>query len=117
MKLIDGHALADRLLADAITLDQIRQAKLIQRVIDEMPEEQFTYCMTDTLYPRSMYQKSDVPRVLAHWIKLNSEKYGLYLACAGCGKFYIESSEIIDLLLNSNFCPNCGADMREGEPK
>lgn len=40
MKLIDGHALADRLLSDAITTDQRRQANMIAKVIEEMPEVQ-----------------------------------------------------------------------------
>ena len=38
MKLIDGHALAERLLSDAITTDQRRQANMIAKVIEEMPE-------------------------------------------------------------------------------
>ena len=37
-KLIDGNALADRLLSDAITDDQRRVANLIAKVIEEMPE-------------------------------------------------------------------------------
>lgn len=36
-KLIDGNALADRLLSDAITDDQRRQANMIAKVIEEMP--------------------------------------------------------------------------------
>lgn len=38
MKLIDGDDLAERLLSDAITDDQRRQAILIGKVIEEMPE-------------------------------------------------------------------------------
>lgn len=37
-KLIDGIDLADRLLSDAITDDQRRQANMIAKVIEEMPE-------------------------------------------------------------------------------
>ena len=38
MKMIDGDDLADRLLSDAITDDQRRQANMIANVIEEMPE-------------------------------------------------------------------------------
>lgn len=37
IKLIDGYELADRLLSDAITDDQRRQANMIAKVIEEMP--------------------------------------------------------------------------------
>ena len=40
MKLIDGHALAGRLLSDAVTDDQRRQANMIAKVIEEMPSAQ-----------------------------------------------------------------------------
>ena len=40
MKLIDGYALAERLLSDAITDDQRRQANMIAKVIEEMPSAQ-----------------------------------------------------------------------------
>ena len=38
MKLIDGEAFAERLLSYAITDDQRRQANMIAKVIEEMPE-------------------------------------------------------------------------------
>ena len=40
MKIIDGHALAERLRSDAITTEQRWQANLIAQVIEDMPEAQ-----------------------------------------------------------------------------
>lgn len=89
MKLIDGHALAERLQSDAITTDQRRQANMIAKVIEEMPE----------VRPE---------RKTGRWIYgaegTFGNPYGHY-DCSMCGQ---------RLAWKEKFCPNCGADMRTG---
>lgn len=41
------------------------------------------------------------------WIK--NRKFGVYGTCSNCGHYALETEEGFCF---SNFCPNCGADMR-----
>ena len=93
MKLIDGDALADRLLSDAITNDQRRQANYIRKVIEEMPSAQ-------------------PERKRGKWIRHTEIKNvygGICIECSECGEKYV-----VQHIEDEKFCRNCGSDCREG---
>ena len=105
MKLIDGHALADRLLSDAITDDQRRQAILIGKVIEEMPEAQPEPSDVARQIATILENECDMRIILktqkhGMWLKVNNRDY-----CSECN--YWGCTEL-------KYCPNCGADMRGG---
>ena len=47
------------------------------------------------------------PRKKGRWLLIDAGYYD-YVKCSQCGE---------TLVWGKNFCPNCGADMREGEQK
>ena len=49
--------------------------------------------------------KSAQPRKKGKWLLIDAGYYD-YVKCSQCGE---------TLVWGKNFCPNCGADMREGE--
>ena len=49
----------------------------------------------------------------AHWEVTDAYPHRVY--CSNCYKTYLRNKEWIDELgVPMNYCPNCGADMREG---
>ncbi len=52
-------------------------------------------------------------RPKAHWEVTDAYPHRVY--CSNCYKTYLQNKEWIDELgVPMNYCPNCGADMREG---
>ena len=102
MRLIDADALINRMYHDAFETDTDMQKwdsgcwiryKMFENAIDEQP----------TIEPKQ-----------GEWIKTTpwsygagmGEVYGYYQKCSNCGKEFMDKS---------NFCPNCGARMKEGK--
>ena len=81
-----------------------------RQAIQEIIDSPYTYCSQklDAIIKLPLVTPI---RLKGHWIMTNdylTTAYGSvdYVKCSCCGE---------DSLEEGNFCPNCGADMREGE--
>ena len=88
MKLIDGDELIELLLSTAITDKQMEYSECVQYAVQKMPTV------------------DAVPVVHGRWIHRtpNNGHTPPYDECDNCGW---------EVRIKTNFCPNCGADMRK----
>ena len=91
MRLIDADAFKEWLMKNSINDREEEESRQIGIWIDSFPSAE--------------------PRKKGKWIKKEptiKELHGCYYECSRCHKFSLPFQKL-------NFCPNCGADMREGE--
>ena len=63
------------------------------------------YVRTESVRATIDHMPSAEPRKKGKWLLVDAGYYD-YVKCSQCGE---------TLFWGKNFCPNCGADMREGE--
>ena len=84
--------------------DYISREAAIKNVINQMRVSKSELCMRERLLN---LEAADVrPVVRGKWVQGDMPTYGGY-KCSVCGANTV--------LYKANFCPNCGADMRELE--
>ena len=78
-----------------------------QAVLDELDEdiEEFVEC-DYALKTAKKYIKKIPPADVRPVVRGKWEITSIYIKCLECGECF--------MLIPQNFCPNCGADMREG---
>ena len=83
---------------------------------DTEADKEYVYGLIDSI------PSADVrPNIHGHWIKINSgdEDFTESIVCDRCNHenshldFNEHNEPIGKVFVTSNFCPNCGADMRE----
>lgn len=89
--------------------DYISREKAIENVLDQMKHSTSENAMRERLL--NLVAADVRPVVRGRWI---DDKVAFYLGCSECG-CYLEYA--VDTFLDNgdhyNYCPNCGADMRE----
>ena len=105
MRLIDADALKDRL--QTLSYDDWNQG------VSTTWANAYAECadMVEDMPTIEPERKSD-------WIKM-SDRDGIYYACNECGEDLMRFRNIYGKLQSVNptdFCPNCGADMRGEQP-
>ena len=104
---ISKEELIDRLRKTELSADQIRMLVYPREEVD-----------------RAIYDCSSAdvrPNIHGHWIKINSgdEDFPESIVCDRCNHenshldFNEHNEPIGKVFVTSNFCPHCGADMRE----
>ena len=80
-----------------------------QAVLDELDEdiEEFVEC-DYALKTAKKYIKKIPPADVRPVVRGKWEITSIYIKCLECGECF--------MLIPQNFCPNCGADMREDTP-
>ena len=80
-----------------------------QAVLDELDEdiEEFVEC-DYALKTAKKYIKKIPPADVRPVVRGRWKTTSIYIKCLECGKWF--------MLIPQNFCPNCGADMREESP-
>ena len=78
-------------------------------IADKQKEELVRQVMADIVVPIVVSQPTVEPeRKKGKWTEVDEDEYwGMWYRCSECGKTSIRG----------NFCPSCGADMRELENK
>lgn len=105
--------------------EYIERKALLKRAIEE---KRFVFKMEDLAHEEVVFKTvykdlaefilgapaADVaPVVRSEWEILTDDSGNEYMRCKQCGEeFYDGDNDTVDT--KHNFCPNCGADMREG---
>ena len=81
------------------------QPEITEDDVKEYCRKRCLIVVTSDLYDEMMKRWSQPEREKGKWIDVRCGTVSLW-ACSKCGEVYAE---------NFHYCPNCGADMREGE--
>lgn len=97
--------------------EYIEREALIQKLQDEINSCPFyghQFELEDAKELIRNFPAADVaPVVRGEWEILTDDSGNEYMRCKQCGEeFYDGDNDTVDT--KHNFCPNCGADMREG---
>ena len=81
------------------------QPEITEDDVNEYCRKRCLIVVTSDFYKEMMKRWSQPERKKGRWIDIKCGTVSLW-ACSKCGEVYAE---------NFHYCPNCGADMREGE--
>ena len=85
----------------------------IDGLINEAPtgsQARVLFCAKDMIYDQQRYVSEMKPVKCGKWIYVGSVGSWDEIKCSACDE--VVSTQDRDLILNWDFCPHCGADMR-----
>lgn len=87
----------------------------LQECVGTPPEIAYTFPIYKAIerFVKGLPTADVAPVVRSEWEILTDDSGNEYMRCKQCGEeFYDGDNDTVDT--KHNFCPNCGADMREG---